>query len=180
MTDCYAGVRRHGQIARTREWIETALIALAHEGRYRKITISELCRKAGIGRPTFYRHFSGIDDVMTSITERAFDELRAKLDGIAPHEITIEAVNLVTLQIWKKHQNVFMLMRHPEIRDVLMTQLDRLMEKFNSLYSVYNDMDPFLFRFRYWGMKGVLLEWVEQEMKASPEDINDILVKHWT
>jgi AcrR family transcriptional regulator len=52
------------QVVRTRSWIFDAVMILMDEKPYNKITVSDICEKAGIARPTFYYNYNDIDDVI--------------------------------------------------------------------------------------------------------------------
>ena len=49
----------------TRHYIVTALFKLMHEYEYEKIAITDIARKAGVGRATFYRYFKNKAEVIT-------------------------------------------------------------------------------------------------------------------
>ncbi|ULQ59275.1 TetR family transcriptional regulator [Brucepastera parasyntrophica] len=51
------------QIRRTKGWIFEALLSLMDKKPYAKISISDICEKAGIARTTFYRYYNDKDDV---------------------------------------------------------------------------------------------------------------------
>ena len=52
------------QVERTKSWIFDALMLLMDEKPYNKITVSDICERAGIARPTFYRNYSDISEVV--------------------------------------------------------------------------------------------------------------------
>jgi AcrR family transcriptional regulator len=52
------------QILRTRSWIFEAVMLLMDEKPYNKITVSEIIKKAGIARQTFYRNYNNKDDII--------------------------------------------------------------------------------------------------------------------
>ena len=81
--------RKASQIKRTKCWIEDALIQLIKTGRFEDISITELCAKAGVGRPTFYRHFSGKTDVLQSRIHRQFEDFLAEAEELSSNEVTI-------------------------------------------------------------------------------------------
>jgi AcrR family transcriptional regulator len=67
--------KRDHRSARTRARLEEALMALIATKRYEDIKVGDICRKAGVGRSTFYAHYNGKDD-----TKRCgVDRLRASL-----------------------------------------------------------------------------------------------------
>ena len=55
------------RVVKTRQLIREALLELMSERVLSKITISELCARAGINRKTFYRHYGAVGDVITEI-----------------------------------------------------------------------------------------------------------------
>jgi AcrR family transcriptional regulator len=54
------------RIVRTRGAITHALVELASERRWEKITVQQLLDRAGVSRSTFYAHFDNKLDVLTS------------------------------------------------------------------------------------------------------------------
>ncbi|MDR3337506.1 MAG: TetR/AcrR family transcriptional regulator [Treponema sp.] len=56
--------RGNRQVQRTKGWIFEALLLLLDEKQYSKINVSDICKKAGIARPTFYRNYKEKDDIL--------------------------------------------------------------------------------------------------------------------
>lgn len=54
------------RVARTRAMLHDALIALVMEKGYESITVEDICKRANVGRSTFYGHYTGKDDLMRS------------------------------------------------------------------------------------------------------------------
>lgn len=48
----------------SQRWIIQALLDLMEEMEYNKISVTEICRKAGLDRRTFYRNFDSKNDVL--------------------------------------------------------------------------------------------------------------------
>lgn len=74
--------RDDGRTRFTQEALKDALLALLAEKGFNDITVAELCRRSGITRATFYRHFGGIMDVVDLLIDDAF-EVASNLSG--PH-----------------------------------------------------------------------------------------------
>jgi AcrR family transcriptional regulator len=60
------------QFRQISSWIFEALIQLLEEKPYRTISVEDITKKAGVARPTFYRHFASKDDVIFSFLEVCF------------------------------------------------------------------------------------------------------------
>ncbi|MFI5428080.1 TetR/AcrR family transcriptional regulator [Aeromicrobium sp. UC242_57] len=54
-----------------------ALSELLRQQPSSRITISALCQAAGVSRPTFYQHFSTVDDVLTAALDERMEQVRA-------------------------------------------------------------------------------------------------------
>ena len=167
--------RKAGQIARTRFWIEEALIAEAGNKPFSEITITRICEKAGVGRQTFYRHFKNKEEVIRSRMRKIFNEYMVSLQDNLIASQDLDFINLQTLQFWKRNANLFRLVNDTAVQVVVFSELDVLMERIVEANLAYHDTDPFLRTFRLWGMKGILLAWAEDGMRQSPEEINAVL-----
>ena len=51
-----------------------------------KITVSDLCQRAGVSRKTFYAHFTDLEDVLAKILN---DDVTEPLTRIYPHALTM-------------------------------------------------------------------------------------------
>lgn len=55
----------------TRECITTAIVKLMKVKEYSKITVTDICEKAGVSRAGFYRNFKDKEDVMKEVLANA-------------------------------------------------------------------------------------------------------------
>jgi AcrR family transcriptional regulator len=69
------------RVERTHAALVGAMSELLREGGAKPITVSDLCRRAGVSRPTFYGHFRTPDDVLSAAIQARVARLS---DGAAP------------------------------------------------------------------------------------------------
>lgn len=62
--------------------LQVAFFKLLEETHYSKISVSELIKKAGVSRTTFYRHYVDILDMYNKVCEEIVDKLVSELIGI--------------------------------------------------------------------------------------------------
>lgn len=60
------------RVKRTRDVLGDALVGLIHEKPFDSITVQDVLDRAGVGRSTFYTHFSDKDDLFLSDAEDFF------------------------------------------------------------------------------------------------------------
>ncbi len=69
---------------RSREWIFKALKELLAATEYDKITVIMLTDRAGVGRSTFYRNYSRMDDVLLEQIHQKLDDFDLFLEQTVP------------------------------------------------------------------------------------------------
>lgn len=73
------------RVLRTRSQIDSAFVGLLHRRSYSNIRVSDVTKKAGIGRATFYAHYSSKDDLLSSQFRRIVAPmLAARQDTACP------------------------------------------------------------------------------------------------
>lgn len=86
---------------RTVDALEQALEQCLTRTRLSDITVSDLCRAAGVHRTTFYGHFQGVPDLVravyvdrlrVAVDERAGADLPAEQAPLLRHELVVDAV----------------------------------------------------------------------------------------
>ena len=68
------------RIMLTKRLLKESMLRLLQERPLEKISITELCRNAGINRATFYRHYEIPRDVLNEIGKDIFYEMRKELE----------------------------------------------------------------------------------------------------
>lgn len=58
------------RVARSQEYIDAAFVALLHRRAYPAIRVSDIVRKAGVGRATFYAHYATKHALLASQLQR--------------------------------------------------------------------------------------------------------------
>ena len=65
-----AAAPHDGRSVRTRAQIDSAFVTLLHRRSYDTIRVSDITKKAGVGRAAFYAHFTSKDDLLRSQLQR--------------------------------------------------------------------------------------------------------------
>ena len=64
----------------TKECLFTALMLLMEQKSYDKITVTDITRKAGVSRMSFYRCYCTKEDVLLDAADRLLDEFQTELE----------------------------------------------------------------------------------------------------
>jgi AcrR family transcriptional regulator len=69
------------RVRRTSARIDAAFVDLLHRRGYGDIRVSDIVKKAGVGRPTFYAHYATKDDLLRSQFERIVGPMIRAVDS---------------------------------------------------------------------------------------------------
>ena len=77
------------RVARTRDLLDGAFVALLHRRSYEAIRVGDITRKAGVGRATFYAHYATKHDLLESQLRRiVFPMIVVGAEGDCPVDAT--------------------------------------------------------------------------------------------
>ncbi len=185
------GERRRGKLWRraglkimsdiTKRAISASLKKLLREKKLNKITVQDIADDCGINRQTFYYHFQDIYDLVewTCIedTEKVLKENRTYA--------TWQEGFLAVFYLAKEDKTFIENIYHSVSLELLEQYLYRLVypllknvvdEKAKN-YTVRDENKKYIADFYKYAFVGVLLEWIRNDMRESPESITDRVSK---
>lgn len=170
------------------EAIYDAFFLILKEKELDKITVSDVIKRAGIVRSTFYNHYENIPALVTSIEDKTIEDIFSLMSTFHPQndwdicksyylticEYTLTNPFLANLLRSPRANTFFekaMTMFHHYVRQVTqsITPSDRSKEELS--YMIACTIGSTL---------GVLHKWAKDNFQVSPEDIADILTQTFT
>ena len=162
----------------TKNCIMDALLQLMHTKDYEQITISELTRKAGVSRMSYYRSYSSKDSILTDYMHRILKEYAEELKGPA-FQADFQTYDhiLWSLKYLQKYKNYVLCLKKANRSEILLHGLDLYM------LSVTKPLDKSaLERYELYYYSGALynifMHWIEDDMKEDIEVIASIIYEH--
>lgn len=74
--------------------MDEALIQLINEKDYDYITITEICKRAGVNRSTFYLHYETVDAFLKEAIKKNDDDFNSHMQGSGTNrDLIIDAIN---------------------------------------------------------------------------------------
>lgn len=154
------------KVRKTREALRTAALALVEEHPIQEVTVSELCKRAGINRTTFYKYYSVPSDVL--------EEYLADVQKQIFSSVKISQRN----EMLSLH-NVFLKMCLKYYTDPLLSRLYTHYHHRNLSFieqQITSGISDFPFDkhgvyFIAGGVDGVLTRWIEEGFCEKPEEI---------
>ncbi len=165
-----------------------ALLSILEEKPFEFITVSEICKKAGVNRSTFYLHYENTADLLVEATKHIFDKFRSyfPLDRVEFENCDLSELNYVTDKYLHPYLSYI-----KDNRRIFLTALKHSNSfGFESVFQrlFQNIFDPILERFHYPagdrkyammfylnGITAIVNEWLKDDCNKSVEEISHII-----
>lgn len=159
----------------TRQCIGDALISLMKEQSFEEITTSDICKRAGISRMTFYRYFCTKTDALNNYIQEVFNSYVQTIEL----PITIEKLKsydhiLNSVIFFERYAAFTLMLDKLNQYQLLQNAVNTYFEEYiapnysGSVYDLY---------FYSGALLNVYVKWKENGRKESPEEMASILVK---
>ncbi|AEB06438.1 regulatory protein TetR [Coriobacterium glomerans PW2] len=103
--------------------IGDALIELLKELPFAEVTIKLICERAGVSRPTFYRHFDATEDVCGFYAAAIFRDISDELEGSIASSPDRRQLIYRFFQAMQRHHQLFDLLRENHLLAALFGHL---------------------------------------------------------
>lgn len=118
-------INRISRSQQSKEWIILSLLKLMETQTYSTISITDIARKAGLARQTFYRNYSDKDEILYDFLHHHFVQFRYQLSH---SDIFNEGMFVALFRGWQEHIPSSLMMNivnhDRKIRQIIFRSLD--------------------------------------------------------
>lgn len=173
--------RENQRITLTKRMLQEGLLRLLEHKDLERISVTELCREAGVNRATFYNHYDSPQGLLTELEARMAQELNSLVKSPKTKEDMIQQLESVCIYLKENVKTVRILIQcHAD---------DDLAEIFSSLDHSYTyhrigskqaatdpDSIHLVSTFLYTGCYHLIKEWLIRDIPKSPREIAELVL----
>ena len=152
---------------------ETAL--LASQIGVQKTTVSDICRKAGINRRSFYLHFPDVSAVIEKIEELSGAELARQFNA-SPDQSVKECL-VSTLNLLSKNREyyrpIYITRMSMRMFSPLWTEMLSALQSEDGESAGTKEYDPYDEIFRRCGLSAMLIHWILNDCPETADEMAD-------
>lgn len=151
-----------------KSYIVDALLILMSEKDFQSITIDELVKKAGVNRSTYYRHFTGKEDIIFYFLDSVMNEY---LEKIRLQKPDLKTYLQKMFSHYLKYKKQMLVIYHAGLSMTLLSVLEKY------FYSQIDTSKPLVEQyevsFYIGGIFNHFLMWFSRGMQESPEEMTE-------
>lgn len=145
-----------------KECITTALIQMLEEQSFEDISITELVKKAGVGRVSFYRNFDSKEDVLRKHLQTLLEEWAKQYEGVKDYNL-VQAI----FEHYYKNRDLCILLYERGLSHI---SLESVKEACGAKPEQPNVI-AYTAAFIAYGLYGWIEEWFKRGMQETPEEM---------
>ena len=163
------------------ENLKEALIELLLEKNYSEINVSDIAKKAGVSRGTFYQHFLDKDDLATTIGEKTSEKFRSILSkgNLDKPEKILESLECIKSDA--KHFKAIYQAPHVQFSKTVRVLLEDLITSNvnlkNRIKQKTKISDDLVIQAFCASFERIISAWIESDFQKSPKEISEIIIK---
>lgn len=160
--------------------IRSCFLQMLKKQPIEKISVGELCEKAGINRSTFYRHYTDIYNLLESIVDECFHELFSDPVSSAEAGGSFEELGYASiLHVCEVAERKKALYRQLLFGRTNTTLSELLIEATTQLYLSAHEASHYVpteeailhYRFLAYGIVGLWMSWLKDDCKSPKEQV---------
>lgn len=169
--------KRKIENARVKRNIEDAFFALLKEKNFSEITVTDLVKRSGVARTSYYRNFDSKEDIIKEYILR----LRTEIDTAAGYSAEVFGNTLnrpaltVHLSHYLKEKHNFMLLYENGFGTLLLDEMDRYIEEALGDMSC-RSLERYSLYFTSGAIFNTITQWLKSGAKESPGEMAQIFL----
>lgn len=158
----------------SRYYIVQALFKLMSEYEYEKISVTDITKKAGVGRATFYRYFKRKEDILIYYFEHNTKAFQFEQRFYPRCKADYVKVTTNVLSLFKINKEPFKLIRKARLEYIYLDYLNKnFAEMFDRDHPDANEYQPYI----YAGMLfNVSMAWLDEDCAERIEELAEVIV----
>lgn len=173
--------KENQRIALTKRLLQDGLLKLLESKSLDKISVTELCREAGINRATFYNHYASPQDLLNELEATLRTELENLISSPRNADEIPAQLELVCSYL-KDHTYLITILVNCHADEDLMDIFSKLQEKYAyqhyRLKQAQPDPDTFhlVSTFLHTGCYHLIREWLVRDIQKTPKEISELIL----
>jgi AcrR family transcriptional regulator len=159
-----------------KKYLCTALLLLMEQKNYQDITVTDIAKKAGVSRMTYYRTYSSKEDILIQY----FNDVALNFLNHVQNQknITLYELNVAFFTFFGEHRNLISLLRKANLIELSFQTFIGQLERFYLEVHGNDNIDTstnYYIHFIAGGLSIALIPWIEHGCLETPEQMAKLI-----
>lgn len=154
----------------SQECIVDAFLILLGEKNLQDIRVTEICKKAGVARITFYKYYKTINDVLKAAVDFKFNEFREELNA-AKHGDDIKRILEISITAIVTLRKPLKSLARSNMSGILLQYFTEALSTLLPIFENDSELKRTKYLFLSGGVFNILSDWVSLGMKETPKKL---------
>lgn len=155
-------------VKRAKNYIVESLLYLMKKEKFENITVTNIAKKAGVNRITFYRNFNSKEEVLKCYLDSITDNfIKTSKIVYTPDDFTSYLIKLFTHL--ERYKDIGILLYQSNMVHFLKDEFDRIF-----LAKAKKANETYHYAFLSGGFYNIYYYWIKNDFKENPQDLANI------
>ena len=173
--------KENQRILLTKRMLQEGLLRLLETKSLEKISVTELCREAGINRATFYNHYNSPQDLLSDLEQHMAQEVASIINAPLPCEDLVCRMEMVCTYLKEHSKTITVLIRCHADNDLadIFNNLDRHCSQLrisSKNIPLDGDSQHLVSTFLFTGSYHMIMEWLIRDIPKTPRQIAELVL----
>jgi AcrR family transcriptional regulator len=148
---------------------------LLKKNAFRKISIEDITKRAGVARPTFYRNFGSKEDILIDQGRKIYERLMTDLEtGMNEGNVTYNSINKM-VKVFDEYSELFVVLIKNNLEFLIFqsfeVEISHLLKK---IFGIDKE-DKYKAKFFEGALFSIIVEWIKNSKAESVEVMTEII-----
>ncbi|HAX03585.1 MAG: hypothetical protein A2Y45_09340 [Tenericutes bacterium GWC2_34_14] len=163
------------QVTRSKEWIYNALMFLLKKNAFRKISIDDITKEAGVARPTFYRNFDSKEDILLDQGRKIYERLMLDLETDMNNDNPIFHSIKKMVIVFNEYSDLIEVLITNSLEYLIFQSFEAEISKLLKKVFDIEKEDKYKARFFEGALFSVVVEWIKNSKSESVDEMTEII-----
>lgn len=149
--------------------IVQSLLYLMRKKSFHDIKITEICKKAGVSRLSYYRNFDSKEDIVLYYFNNNFEKIMEKI--VSRDDVSYRELVEMMFSLFMEHLEVNKLFFRDKLIYLISASSDEYLKKFLKVIFKDNSHDDFILKFLQGGIMNIMIGLMTGDEVYSIEDV---------
>lgn len=163
--------------ALVRNYISTALLLLMEQNDYQSITVTDIAKKAGVSRMTYYRTYSSKEDILIQYFNDLANDFM--LEVKTRPDATLYQLAVSFFRFFQEHANLIPTLKKAGLLELVFHNfIDNLKHFYTDLFGAVKlgISEKYHLYFNAGGLSSTLILWSDSGYQETPEQIAEMMI----